>query len=133
MTDKTGLNLFCSFCRKSADAVKKLVAGPGVFICNDCVALCVGIIAASPEPERQRTPEEVRQVMAEADAQLLANMKTLESEALLKGLVASERAVEGSRQVLQTQIDVLREREISWAQIGGALGISRQAAWERFG
>jgi ATP-dependent protease Clp ATPase subunit len=41
-------------------------------------------------------------------------------------------SVEAARGILQTQIDILRKREVSWAQIGEALGISRQAAWERF-
>jgi hypothetical protein len=31
---------YCSFCGKAATAVKKLVAGPNVFICNECVDLC---------------------------------------------------------------------------------------------
>jgi len=34
----------CSFCGKSASEVKKLVAGPAVFICNECVTLCNQII-----------------------------------------------------------------------------------------
>jgi ATP-dependent Clp protease ATP-binding subunit ClpX len=33
---------------------------------------------------------------------------------------------------LQKTVDVLRGREVSWATIGEALGISRQAAWDRF-
>ena len=37
---EAGSKLRCSFCSKSADEVKKLVAGPGVFICDACVALC---------------------------------------------------------------------------------------------
>ena len=35
----------CSFCGKTQDEVRKLIAGPdGVFICNDCVDICIGII-----------------------------------------------------------------------------------------
>lgn len=34
----------CSFCGKSQDEVKKLIAGPGVFICDECVSLCNSII-----------------------------------------------------------------------------------------
>ena len=34
----------CSFCGKSQDQVKKIVAGPGVYICNECIALCKEII-----------------------------------------------------------------------------------------
>ena len=36
----------CSFCGKSQDSVKKIVAGPGVYICDECVDLCTSIIAA---------------------------------------------------------------------------------------
>lgn len=36
--------LRCSFCGKSEDDVEKLIAGPTVFICNECVDLCHGII-----------------------------------------------------------------------------------------
>ncbi len=35
----------CSFCGKKADALRKLIAGPTVFICDECVAVCVDILA----------------------------------------------------------------------------------------
>ncbi len=38
----------CSFCGKSRDQVQRLVAGPGVFICDACVALCNEIIQQPP-------------------------------------------------------------------------------------
>ena len=38
-------DLRCSFCGKTQDEVRKLIAGPeGVFICNECVDICVGIV-----------------------------------------------------------------------------------------
>ena len=38
-------NIRCSFCGKTQDEVRKLIAGPNeVFICNECVDLCIGII-----------------------------------------------------------------------------------------
>src|SRR5213076_3246124 len=40
--------LSCSFCSKDKDAIAKLVAGPGVYICNECVDLCNLIIADEP-------------------------------------------------------------------------------------
>ncbi len=40
MTSKKDDQLFCSFCGKSQAEVKHLVAGPGVFICNECIELC---------------------------------------------------------------------------------------------
>lgn len=41
---KGGSNLVCSFCGKTQDEVRKLVAGPGVFICDECVDLCNDIL-----------------------------------------------------------------------------------------
>jgi ATP-dependent Clp protease ATP-binding subunit ClpX len=38
-------NLRCSFCGKSADDVKKLIAGPKVFICDACIEACQQILA----------------------------------------------------------------------------------------
>ncbi|GAK31268.1 ATP-dependent protease [Weissella oryzae SG25] len=43
-TDNTSGGAYCSFCGKSASEVKKLIAGPGVYICNECVALAQSII-----------------------------------------------------------------------------------------
>ena len=43
MTDKTDNNdeiLHCSFCGKSQSEVKKLVAGRGVYICDECIEVC---------------------------------------------------------------------------------------------
>jgi ATP-dependent Clp protease ATP-binding subunit ClpX len=40
--------LHCSFCGKEQDTVKRLVAGPGVYICDECIALCNEIIAEEP-------------------------------------------------------------------------------------
>jgi ATP-dependent Clp protease ATP-binding subunit ClpX len=37
--------LTCSFCGKHQRQVKKLIAGPGVYICNECIDRCVEIIA----------------------------------------------------------------------------------------
>ena len=36
--------LFCSFCGKNQNEVKKLIAGPSVYICNECIDLCNDII-----------------------------------------------------------------------------------------
>jgi len=49
----------CNFCGKSKDQVRKLVAGPGVFICDQCIELCQEIINTegppTPEPGRRMT------------------------------------------------------------------------------
>lgn len=36
--------IYCSFCAKSQNDVKMIVAGPAVYICNECVAICVEIL-----------------------------------------------------------------------------------------
>ncbi len=44
-------NLFCSFCGKSQKEVKKLIAGPAVYICDECIQLCSEIIEEETEKE----------------------------------------------------------------------------------
>ena len=114
--EKLPKTLYCSFCAKSQLEVAKLIAGPGlIFICDACVALCDEIIA-------DRTP----------DTSGFPAPKDLPTERLIAQLPGVEATVRGKRTQLQWVIDELRRREISWADIGKALGISRQAAWERF-
>jgi ATP-dependent Clp protease ATP-binding subunit ClpX len=62
--------LHCSFCGKSQHEVKKLIAGPNVFICDECVDLCVDIIReenrASPLGDNSGklpTPKEIRKIL----------------------------------------------------------------------
>jgi ATP-dependent Clp protease ATP-binding subunit ClpX len=43
--DTADADVTCSFCGKSRRQVKALIAGPGVFICDKCVALCTEILA----------------------------------------------------------------------------------------
>jgi len=52
---KTEANLRCSFCGKTRDQVRKLIAGPTVYICDECVGLCNEIMAE----EWQETKEEI--------------------------------------------------------------------------
>jgi ATP-dependent Clp protease ATP-binding subunit ClpX len=49
--------LFCSFCGKSQHEVRKLIAGPNVFICNECVELCTDIIREEDKSSIVRTGE----------------------------------------------------------------------------
>jgi len=59
--DDNGKLLYCSFCGKSQHEVRKLIAGPSVFICDECVDLCNDIIReemedANPEDSEDRLP-----------------------------------------------------------------------------
>lgn len=64
--EKDGIKqVCCSFCGKSQSQVKRMVAGPGVYICDECVALCEEIIANDYVPkeidfENVPTPREIK-------------------------------------------------------------------------
>ncbi len=51
--------LYCSFCGKSQHEVKKLIAGPTVFICNECVDLCTDIIREESKAEAFKGAEKI--------------------------------------------------------------------------
>ena len=61
--------LYCSFCGKSQHEVRKLIAGPTVFICDECVELCMDIIREETKSnlvkssEGVPTPEEICTVL----------------------------------------------------------------------
>jgi ATP-dependent Clp protease ATP-binding subunit ClpX len=50
-TGKDSGSLRCSFCGKGQKEVKKLIAGPGVYICDECIDLCNDIIDEEREKE----------------------------------------------------------------------------------
>ncbi len=65
-SEDNGKLLYCSFCGKSQHEVRKLIAGPSVFICDECVELCNDIIreeikeiAPKPKGEKLPTPSEI--------------------------------------------------------------------------
>jgi hypothetical protein len=104
--------LSCSFCRKTEAQISRLLGGPDVHICDVCVGVCNNILAATPSD--------------------FAGWDKMSDEDLLAALKVAEASVNGTRAVLQAQVDELRRRGVSWEAIGSALGVSRQAAWERF-
>lgn len=109
-------DLYCSFCFKSQHEVKKLIDGPGsIFICDECVDLCNEILAG-PKAKSSKS----------------LSVGELPTERLLERLRPIEDTLQGKGNQLQQVVEVLRSREVSWTQIGSALGISRQSAWERF-
>ncbi len=66
-----GKLLYCSFCGKSQHEVRKLIAGPSVFVCDECVELCNDIIREELEERSERTrdklpkPHEIKKVLDE--------------------------------------------------------------------
>jgi len=70
--DDNGKLLYCSFCGKSQHEVKKLIAGPSVFICDECVDLCNDIIReevqeaeAESQGDRLPSPHEIKETLDE--------------------------------------------------------------------
>ncbi|WP_299258924.1 ATP-dependent Clp protease ATP-binding subunit ClpX [uncultured Kushneria sp.] len=68
--DEGGKLLYCSFCGKNQNEVRKLIAGPSVYICDECVDLCNDIIReevveseASSDDERLPAPREIRNTL----------------------------------------------------------------------
>lgn len=115
----------CSFCMKSNTEVGALVAGPGVFICNECVDLCTQIIAAKgdaadgkaegenvPSPTLWERFEDVDSVL----------------DVLPQAAAAGAQVEENLTQLVRRA----RALGATWARIGEALGMTRQSAWERF-
>ena len=118
----------CSFCMKRPSQVLKLISGAGVFICNECVDLCVQILAAGPAKADAGGADTAEADTAEfshweervSDEELLAHLPRV---AALSDQVALQ---------LTTWVRQARSRGITWTKIGEALGITRQSAWERF-
>jgi len=107
----------CTFCGRSHRKVEKLIAGPGVYICDACVTLCNDILA---DLSYQDTNEGWQ------------GWESMPDDELLLTLSGALKSAENVREGLQARVDELRRRAVSWAKIGEALGMSRQAAWERF-
>lgn len=105
--------LRCSFCGRPETKVGRLIGGgSGRYICDACVGICNAILEATPAP--------------------FIGWDVMNEEQLLHAVKASEASVDALRSLQQAQVEALRKREVSWAAIGEALGVSRQAAWERF-
>src|SRR3712207_5574720 len=113
----TAAPIACSFCAKPEHEVAKVIAGPGIYICNECVRLCNDILEAAPAGD---APPELPYWQAMTDQQLLDQ---------LPRIAAVADQVEGS---LTTWVRRVRNRGVSWARIGEALDMTRQSAWERF-
>lgn len=104
--------LRCSFCLKSDKEVAKLLAGAKGHICDVCVTACNRILEAVP--------------------QTFPGWEAMSDEQLVASLQPAVATVDATRGVLQIIVDTLRDRGVSWETIGRGLGVSRQAAWERF-
>ena len=106
--------LMCSFCARPASTSRRLVAGPGVAICKDCAQASTKLFSG---------------MEVSPDAAPWARMTDDELLAHLPEISAVGSQVEDR---LRSWVGTARQRRISWARIGAALGMTRQSAWERF-
>jgi hypothetical protein len=109
----TTATLSCSFCLRTSDEVDRLLAGASAHICDRCVGACDAILADPAIGFPSMSEDD--------DATLLVRLGAAGGHA-----TAADHGVRGL-------VELLRARGVSWARVGEALAVSRQAAWERFG
>jgi hypothetical protein len=109
----------CSFCLKPNTEVGKLVAGPGVYICNECVALCHDIVRSSTDS----SADSPRPALWELEMSVGDVLK------FLPQVAAAGAQVEDN---LAHLVRKARSLGATWALIGESLHMTRQSAWERF-
>ena len=98
--------LFCSFCGKSQHEVRKLIAGPTVFICDECVELCMDIIREEHKTQLSKshdgvpTPAEIKNILDEyvfsgklIDINQKVDKSLIVREPLLKRKVTIKRVI----------------------------------------
>src|SRR5947208_17054746 len=97
--------LRCSFCNKTQREVKKLIAGPTVFICNECVDICVDIIAEERALEAQKEPMTTEQLEHELNLRVVGQANAKRSLALgIWNHLTRRRLFEGSPERKNTNI-----------------------------
>lgn len=106
----------CSFCGKPNTEVKKIIAGPGVKICDQCVTLCNEVIA-----EVNEDPDAVPRSTQPSTERLLR---------WLPSIGDTLRSVEAD---IAGKIAELRQQGVPWPPIAQALRMSESEAAERFG
>ena len=108
----------CSFCKKDNRQVRRLVAGPGVYICDECVALCGQLVGR--ETPADESAERRAQFTNRSAAEILASLPAM-------ARTAAEVDAELCRWVLR-----LRELGTTWESIAAALDLSESEVRGRF-
>jgi hypothetical protein len=107
----------CSFCGKRGTAETRYAGGLGALMCTDCLESYGAELAA---------PGNASQKVIGWSEEDLSNAEMLARLPLVSGTAGQVD------RYLRAWVGLIRERHISYAEIGKALGVSRQAAWERF-
>ncbi|MFI7689778.1 LysR substrate-binding domain-containing protein [Nonomuraea sp. NPDC049655] len=118
----------CSFCGKPHEEARKVVAGPGVYICDACVDLSQQIVHAELRKAPAGDGGRVHWGPAPDDKYVTG----MSDDDVLASLPRQALTLEQAERDLRAWVAILRARNVTWARIGEALGITRQAAWDRF-
>lgn len=114
--DRDASKKHCSFCGEQGRSGEPLAGGLGAFMCGTCLDHHHGVVTAIRSTGRTDPPP--WDTMSDAD--VLGKLHLIRQT----GQQVDDFLVEW--------VAMARSRRLSWAEIGKALGISRQAAWERF-
>lgn len=107
---------WCSFCGRRGERGLRFAGGLGAMICEGCVTDFHDMFSLPAEAEAALAPPWDRMT----DAEVLAAIPSISQTA------------DQVDEFLVEWIELARSRKLSWTQIGKSLGVSKQAAWERF-
>jgi hypothetical protein len=106
----------CSFCGLVGDKDTKFAGGLGAMMCQDCLESYHEVFSSEKKIAAVRHPPWDHMT----DAELLSKLPLISMTA------------DQVNEFLRQWVALLRSRKLSWAEIGKVMGVSRQAAWERF-
>lgn len=107
---------WCSFCGERGRRGMKFGGGLGAMICESCVEHYHELFQSKSRTRSASEPP----WRSMSDTEVLANLPLISQTA------------DQVEEFLVEWVELARSRKISWAEIGKAFGVSRQAAWERF-
>lgn len=106
----------CSFCGRQGERGLQFAGGLGAMICEDCVSHYHELFSDTAAADAAAAPPWERMTDAE----------------ILGAIPSISQTAEQVDEFLVEWIELARSRKLSWTQIGKSLGVSKQAAWERF-
>lgn len=117
MMEFSPVGRICNFCGCIGVEGTLFAGGLGVMMCKDCVDMFHETFQSE-----ERT----------AEFRKAPPWETMDDEQLLATLPKITAAGEQVEEFLRTWVQVVRLRKLSWTDVGRAMGVTRQAAWERF-
>ena len=114
--DVSSASKMCSFCGRQGVEDTKFIGGLGAMMCVECLEHYHAQLQTAASLQALRRPP-------------WESMWDVELLAVLPQIL---RSAEQVNRFAAEWVGLLRERKISWSAIGNVLGVSRQAAWERF-